>query len=515
VNPLFFNSLEFIFLFLPVVLLTYFFTNNKSKYGQVLLTFASLFFYFLLIPRYLPLLLVSIAFNYTIGYLIIRIRNSEPSREKTRALQFVLFTGLLGDLGLLGYYKYSNFLISNLDQYFGFTLPSLDIILPLGISFFTFTQIAFLVDAYQGKVQSTSLLTYTQFVTFFPHLISGPIYHHADIIPQFDDPAKKRPDWTNINLGILFFFFGLAKKVLIADTLATIATPFFFGVFNGGTPMLFESWIGVLAYTCQIYFDFSGYCDMAVGIALLFNIRFPVNFFSPYQVTSVIDFWRCWNITLSNFLRDYLYIPLGGNRHGLPAELRNLVITMILGGLWHGAAWTFIIWGGWHGGFLVCNHLWRKTGIAINRCFCWLTTFVIVAVGWVFFRALTIHNAFSIIRGMAGGNGISVPAWLFPESTLFFHNGFMPVTYIDPVYCLACVGGALGIALLFPNLIDITRNYQTALVREKLFGITRIKPLNLPVSYQISLRWSIIIGIIAAVSIISVQTTSEFLYFQF
>lgn len=512
---MFFNSLPFIFVFLPLVLVGYFSFQKYRVYGQVLLAFTSLIFYFLLIPKYLPLLLISILFNYTIGSLMIRVRDRNQSSVELSPLSYLLIIGLLGDLGLLGYYKYSNFFIANLDKFFNFSIPSLDIILPLGISFFTFTQIAFLVDTYKGKVRSISLITYAQFVTFFPHLIAGPIYHHADIIPQFENLEKRKPNWKNFNLGFFFFFFGLAKKVIIADTLATIATPFFIGVLNGGTPLLFESWIGVLAYTCQIYFDFSGYCDMAVGIALLFNIRFPVNFFSPYQVTSVIDFWRCWNITLSNFLRDYIYIPLGGNRYGVPAELRNLMITMLVGGLWHGAAWTFIIWGGIHGLLLVLNHVWRKTRIKINQYLCWMVTFVAVAVGWVFFRAYTIQNALTIIKGMAGGNGISVSSWFFPDGGFLIHGGFMTVTYIDTLFAVLCVGGALFIAFFLPNLMDITSGYETALISEKLRRVVRIQPLKVPLMYHPSIRWSIIIGIIAAISIISVQTTSEFLYFQF
>ncbi len=509
---MFFNSLSFVFGFLPIVVIGYFFIVRwGGRFGRIWLVAASLLFYFLLIPEYLPLLLVSIAFNYIIGSLLIR---SKRRSDQMWMLPYILWGGILGDLGLLGYYKYFNFVIVNLDQFFGLAIPAQQIILPLGISFFTFTQIAFIVDTYRGSVERVNPLSYVQFVTFFPHLIAGPIYHHADIIPQMEDVTKCRPDWTNINLGVFFFFFGLAKKVIIADTLATVATPIFTAVANGGTPMLIEAWFGALAYTLQIYFDFSGYCDMAIGIALLFNIRFPLNFFSPYKVTSIIDFWRCWNITLSNFLRDYLYIPLGGNRYGLPDQVRNLMITMLLGGLWHGAGWTFVIWGGLHGVYLVINHLWRKTGILLHTYICWIVTFVSVIVAWVFFRANSADCAIKILMGMSGVNGVSMSAWL-PDFGFIVHSGFTPMSHVGNIVTYVSIVVALGIALLLPNLLEMTRGYQPALVSEKQNRVRLINPLHLSLTYRLSVRWSLITGLVAAVAIICLQKTSEFLYFQF
>lgn len=509
---MFFNSLSFIFGFLPIVVIGYFFIVPwGGKFGRIWLVAASLLFYFLLIPEYLPLLLVSITFNYIIGSLLIR---SKQHSDQIWMLPYILWVGILGDLGLLGYYKYFNFVIVNLDQLFGLSIPAPQITLPLGISFFTFTQIAFIVDMYRGNAKRVNPFSYVQFVTFFPHLIAGPIYHHADIIPQMEDVTKCRPDWTNINLGVFFFFFGLAKKVIIADTLATIATPIFTAVANGGTPMLIEAWLGALAYTLQIYFDFSGYCDMAIGIALLFNIRFPLNFFSPYKVTSIIDFWRCWNITLSNFLRDYLYIPLGGNRYGLPDQIRNILITMLLGGLWHGAGWTFVIWGGLHGIYLVINHLWRKTGILLHTYICWIVTFLVVVVAWVFFRANSVDSAIKILKGMICGYGVSVP-YSLPGFGFFIHSGLTPMSYVDPYLACGSIVVALGIALLLPNLFDMTHEYQSALVNEKQYRVRRIDPLHLSLTYRQSIRWSLITGFVAAVAIICLQKTSEFLYFQF
>jgi alginate O-acetyltransferase complex protein AlgI len=507
---LFFNSLAFIFLFLPVVMAGYYLLGGGGR-GRMVLAPASLLFYFLLIPDYLPLLLVSIAFNFTIGSLLIRVRR-QPGRASLAP--YVLWLGILGDLGLLGYYKYFNFAVVNLDQLLGLSIPAREIILPLGISFFTFTQIAFIVDTYRGDVEGIRPLAYLQFVTFFPHLIAGPIYHHADMIPQLEDETKTRVNWTNIDLGVFFFFFGLAKKVIIADTLATVATPIFAAVADGGTPMFVESWLGALAYTLQIYFDFSGYCDMAIGIALLFNIRFPLNFFSPYRVTSVIDFWRSWNITLSDFLRDYLYIPLGGNRYGVPDQMRNLLVTMLLGGLWHGAKWTFVVWGGLHGAFLVANHLWRRTGVALHGSVAWLVTFLAVIVAWVFFRADSVTSAVKIVEGMAGWNGIGLSPW-FPGAGLFTSSEFTPLSHVSMVLALGIILGALGIALLLPNLIDMTQEYQTALSSERQGRVRRIDPLGLRISYRRSVRWSVIVGIVAAIAILSLQATSEFLYYQF
>ncbi len=502
---MFFNSLPFIFLFLPLVAGGYYLLGGKR--GQIVLAVASLFFYFQLIPEYLPLFLVSIAFNYTIGWLLIR-ENRHPDRAAL--MPFTLWAGILVDLGLLGYYKYFNFAIGNLNQVFGVSVPLQEILLPLGISFFTFTQIAFIVDAYRGNVERIGPLSYVQFVSFFPHLIAGPIYHHAAMIPQMEDATRSRVDWTNINLGVFFFFFGLAKKVIIADTLATVATPIFTAVANGGVPMLVESWAGALAYTLQIYFDFSGYCDMAIGIALLFNIRFPLNFFSPYRVTSVIDFWRSWNITLSNFLRDYVYITLGGNRVALPNQLWNLVITMLIGGLWHGAGWTFVAWGGLHGTFLAANHLWRRTEIVLHTYVNWIVTFLAVIVGWVFFRADSVESAMRILNGMVGGNGASAPT-----SSAIVHVGLFPLSNVDPALAVVSIAAALAIALFLPNLYDMTRDFQTALASDKQYRIQRIDPLRLRISYGLSTRWSAIVGLVAFLAIISVQTTSEFLYFQF
>lgn len=508
---MFFNSLPFIFIFLPAVITLYFLVirQGDKKFGQFTLLAASVFFYFLLTPEYLPLLIASISFNFLIGYLMIQCKKPGGLEDK---VGMVLWAGIVVDLLLLGYYKYFSFVLVNLDS-FGLGIPIPAITLPLGISFFTFTQIAFLVDTYRGKVQKIDPLSYFQFVTFFPHLIAGPIYHHAEIIPQFEDPENKRINWINMNLGAFFFFFGLAKKVIIADALATMVNPIFSAVGNGAVPLLLESWIGALAFTLQLYFDFSGYSDMAVGIALFFNIWFPLNFFSPYKVTSIIDFWRSWHITLSNWLRDYLYIPLGGNRYGFPAQMRSLFITFLLGGLWHGAGWTFIIWGGLHGVFLIINHAWRRMGIVLNQYICWIITFFAVVIGWVFFRADSPRAALMILQGMSGLNGISVPKGM-PGFDMFAHAGIFTISPVSGFMVIYVVIG-LFIVFFLPNLYEIAGVFSSPLIKEKQLKIARIDPFQIRVTYRQSIRWIVLVAIVASAAIIWIQTTSDFLYFQF
>ena len=324
-----FNSYSFIFLFLPVVLLGYFAIGRRSHLAVVVwLTLASLVFYAFGGWQFVPLLLVSIAFNYGVGYLLI------ARKLGLRARFAVLTTGVAGDLLVLGIFKYAGFFAANLDALLSTGLM-VNIVLPVGVSFYTFTQIAFLVDAYRGQVARYALPHYALFVTYFPHLIAGPILHHRDMIPQFER-AEKRPDPHLILCGLIIFAIGLFKKTCLADGIQPLVAQ----AFGPATPTFDQAWIGVLAYTFQLYFDFSGYSDMAIGMSLMFGIFLPLNFNSPYKATSIIDFWRRWHMTLSQFLRDYVYIPLGGNRRGRILRYVNLMITMLLGGLWHGAAWT-------------------------------------------------------------------------------------------------------------------------------------------------------------------------------
>jgi alginate O-acetyltransferase complex protein AlgI len=407
-----FNSYGFIFLFLPIVLLGFFLLARVHHvYAAALLAISSLFFYGYWNPAYVGLLLGSIICNYAFGMWIAKAGVQHAATRKKRLLVFAIAANLL----LLGYFKYANFFLSSANSLAGSHLSLGDIILPLGISFFTFTQIAFLVDTYQGKVKEYNFVHYALFVTYFPHLIAGPVLHHKDMMPQFAHASTYHINWNNIATGLLLFTLGLCKKTLWADAIAPFATAIFNGVQLGMTidtlPTIYEAWSGALAYTLQIYFDFSGYTDMALGIALMFNIRLPINFNSPYKSTSIIEFWRRWHITLSTFLRDYLYIPLGGNRRGKLRRYFNLITTMLLGGLWHGAGWTFVIWGALHGAYLVINNFWRELVVErfLRRVPGWMgtlaggfLTFIAVVAAWVVFRAGNMAQALVILKAMFG-----------------------------------------------------------------------------------------------------------------
>ena len=528
---MFFNSYEFIFIFLPITFIGYTILCRyaNSRAARVWLTFFSLIFYSLLIPEYLPLLLISIGANYLFGTVIIKsVHHSANTdiREHNfwESKKVILFFALLFNLGILAYYKYFNFAIINIDALFGWSIPLQDIILPLGISFFTFTQSAFLIDAYRGQVKKIDILAYIQFVSFFPHLIAGPIYHHKDIIPQFEDENNYKFNIRNFNLGLFLFFFGVMKKVIIADELGAIATPIFTAVNGGGIPLFVEAWMGALAYTFQLYFDFSGYCDMAIGLALFFNIRFPINFFSPYKTTSIIDFWRCWHITLSNFLRDYVYIPLGGNRKGELIRLQNLMITMLLGGLWHGAGWTFVVWGGLHGFYLVVNHLWRKTRWKVPQFIGWAVTFIAVVVGWVFFRSQTVTDAIILLKGMVGWNGVgitgSVPFsdYLAQLSVVTVHITLMPLSNQAVEFVLFVIASAMCIVFFLPNLVQIAKDYSPTLYERGLEKVTQINfaPwITERIRYHPTIQWGIIVGVVSLVAVLFLNKTSEFLYFSF
>ncbi len=386
-----FNSYIFIVGFLPITLLLYYLSAKKfgSQCARIVLILASLFFYSWWDIRTLPILLGSILVNYILAG---RILNSKEKRRKAW-----LILGILFDLGLLGYFKYSAFAVETMNGIFHTGLAVPQIVLPLGISFFTFTQIACLVDSYRGEVEGYSRSGYFLFVTIFPHLIAGPILYHKDMIPQFMDEKNYRINYENLNRGIAWFTLGLAKKVLIADKLSEyVGTAFA----NASQLSMVDAWFASLAYTLQLYFDFSGYSEMAIGLGLMLNFKLPLNFNSPYQSTSIIEFWRRWHMTLSAFLKDYLYIPLGGNRTG--HHLRNILITMLLAGLWHGAGWTFIFWGGMHGLYICINHLWRKAGHSMPKPAGWFITFMAVNIAWVFFRAEDFQTAFAILSAMFG-----------------------------------------------------------------------------------------------------------------
>jgi len=360
----------------------------REKWTAVWLVFMSIIFYGYWDWHYVALLITSICCNFFVGKKIF---------DSVSAKKFWLTCGIIFNLSLLFYFKYTGFFLDNVNNFFGQSFPVPEIILPLGISFFTFTQTAFLIDTFRGEVEKYSFSHYCLFVTIFPHLLAGPILYHKDIIPQFAKFKDSKFDAKNFSEGIVFFVIGLFKKVAIADNLA----PFANLAFTHTTELTCsDAWLGALIYSMQLYFDFSGYSEMAIGLGKMLNLNLPQNFDSPYQATSIIGFWRRWHMTLSQFVKNYIYIPLGGNRNGYFAKMKNLFLSMLLIGLWHGANWTFICWGGLHGIFLVVNHTWRKFNFALPKFFGWLITFVCAVSAWVIFRASSISDATQFLSTM-------------------------------------------------------------------------------------------------------------------
>lgn len=395
-----FNSYLFIFAFLPVTLCGYFLLNRHSQplWAKSWLLATSLVFYGYWNVIYLPLLLGSI----TVNYLLSRLFTQYDTRPRVKKI--TLFLGLGCNIGLLGYFKYTDFLLSNVNALIGTEFSYVHLILPLGISFFTLQQIAFLIDAYEGMTTERRFIDYALFVSFFPQLIAGPIVHHREMMPQFADPQKQHFDLGNFTLGFFIFAIGLFKKVLIADIFSIWAN----AGFNAATTLsTLEAWATSLCYTLQLYYDFSGYTDMAIGIALMFNITLPLNFNSPYKATSIINFWQRWHITLSRFITTYLYTPLTLLTPGKITFTKTMIATftaMLISGFWHGAAWTFLVWGGLHGLALVINHIWRKRKIKMPVWLAWLITFNFVNASFVLFRAKSLGDAFSILGSMIGLN---------------------------------------------------------------------------------------------------------------
>ncbi len=506
-----FNSYVFIFAFLPVALLGFFVLGARGRHGGAVawLGAASLFFYGWWNPPSVLLLLASIGANWFLGRIL---AGSEDGRRR----DLLLAAGVVANLGVLGYYKYAGFLIATAGELSGLDFIIADTALPLAISFFTFQQIAFLVDSHRERIRY-DWQTYLLFVSFFPQLIAGPIVHHSEVLPQFRAPETFRFSRVAFAMGATTFFVGLFKKAVLADQVARYATPVFIAAAKGAKLTLIDSWQGALAYTFQIYFDFSGYSDMALGLALLFGVRLPFNFDSPYQAANIIDFWRRWHITLSRFLRDYLYIPLGGNRNGRIRRYGNLMATMLLGGLWHGAGWTFVIWGGLHGLYLVINHAWRavvpaRGGRPVRLAYRGVTFFAVV-IAWVFFRAESFDAAVHMLKAMAGWNGLVVPLSLAGPLDLVQPLREMGVR----VGTLTLVREARVFALL-PLLFLITQllpNTQTWMrLREPGEAAPREAAPRVP-AWRPSVGWALALSVLVAAALIAVNGTSEFLYFQF
>ncbi len=406
-----FSSWVFIFVFLPVVWLAYFGLNRwrQVRLGKLWLVAASLFFYAYWNWKHLPLIVLSIALNYGMGRWLAASHPRNSDRDVSeRRRKWYLGAAIALNLGALAYYKYANFLLANLAVPLGVHLQVDPIVLPLAISFFTFTQIVYLVDSFRGETQGYNALDYALFVTFFPHLIAGPIVQHSQIMPQFQSRWTWLPREGHLVKGLFLFAIGLFKKVVIADAFAVFADAGFEGTAGLN---IYEAWATSLSYTFQLYFDFSGYCDMAMGVSLLFNIWLPINFNSPYRSLSIQDFWRRWHITLGQFLRDHVYIPLGGNRAGALRTDVHLLVTFTLGGLWHGASWMFVVWGVLHGVALVLHRHWQQLGIRMPKLIAWALTFLFVNFTWVFFRASDWASAQRVLTGMLDLRSAGFVAW--------------------------------------------------------------------------------------------------------
>jgi D-alanyl-lipoteichoic acid acyltransferase DltB (MBOAT superfamily) len=485
-----FNSYEFIFAFLPIVFIVYFYLLSKRLIvgAKGFLVFASLFFYSWWNVVYLPLILSSMLFNYVIGNSL----NENFSNKIKISKRSLLTVGIIANLGLLGYFKYADFFISNANYLIGSNVELLNLALPLAISFFTFQQIAYLVDSYRKETSEYDFLNYALFVTFFPQLIAGPIVHHKEMMPQFASKWNLVKIYKNIATGIFIFSIGLFKKVVIADTFAVWASN---GFDKAETLNLIEAWATSLSYTFQLYFDFSGYTDMAIGAALLFNIKLPINFNSPYKAKDIQDFWRRWHITLSRFLRDYIYIPLGGNRKGSFRTYNNLMITFILGGLWHGAGWTFVFWGFLHGAALVIHRFWKALGFTMNSILAWFITFNFVNIAWVFFRAKEWEDAIKVLKGMFGLSGIVLPS-------KFINNfSFLSKYGIEFGGFVKNIGGDLFTPIL------IIFGFIVALIFKN-----SIEKIN---DFEISYKTSVFSGLVFVYAMFSLNKASEFLYFNF
>ncbi len=502
-----FNSPVYIFLFLPFVLVVYFFLNrHRLVYlSKAWLVLSSLFFYGYWNPIYLILIVSSMLFNFAVGTKLHRSKiDTQLINQGGLKRKSVLTLGIFFNLGLLAYFKYADFFIDNINLVFATGVPVLELALPLAISFFTFQQIAYLVDSYQMDTLEYDFLNYCLFVSFFPQLIAGPIVHHKQMMPQFMRLKNSVVNWRNIASGLFIFSLGLFKKVVIADSFAVWAN----AGFDTVQPLsFFEAWGTSLSYTFQLYYDFSGYSDMAIGAALFFNIRLPVNFNSPYKAVNIQDFWRRWHISLSTWLRDYVYIPLGGNRTGRSRTYINIMITFLLGGLWHGAGWTFVVWGAMHGLAIAVHRFWNQLGLKMPVFMGWLVTFMFVNTTWVFFRAKSFASATRILNGMTDVGSIKVTEGLANIFNHFTNWQFLQLA--DPKETISIPVGMIEyivvfalIAFVLPNTVQMIRfvSYNGRLVFKPTVGTAIVTGL---------------IFFLAIMTFVGNSSPSEFLYFNF
>ncbi|HIM03061.1 MAG TPA: MBOAT family protein [Myxococcales bacterium] len=514
-----FNSHVFIFGLLPIGLVVFLaiLALGYRRLAIGWLVAVSLFFYGWWNPPYLVLLGISAVFNFTVGRLLSRARDQTPGIARG-----MLTLGVVSNLAALGWFKYANFFVDTINVSLGQSFHLETIVLPLAISFFTFQQIAYLVDAQRGIAREYDFLDYLLFVTFFPQLIAGPIVHHKEMLPQFEALQIRRKHVEHLAIGATIFFIGLFKKVILADSIAGYATPVFSASEAGLALSFFEAWIGALSYTFQLYFDFSGYSDMAIGIARMFGIRLPLNFHSPYKSENIIEFWRRWHMTLSRFLREYLYFSLGGNRRGPLLRYRNLMLTMILGGLWHGAGWTFVIWGALHGLYLVVNHGFQNLRLTLkpghqsgvtSRMLARGVTFTSVVVAWVFFRAESVPGAMNLLSSMVGANGFAVPD---TAETLVSALPWVDFTFTSQAFfSLEALVSIVGLGLI----VTIAPNTQQFMSRfDPAFDTYSGDSPNATsgwMTWEPTVSWAVGCSVLAAIALMVLSRVSEFLYFQF
>ncbi|NFV81578.1 MBOAT family protein [Magnetospirillum aberrantis] len=503
-----FSSFEFIFCFLPLVLIgSVLVARLGDKAIKLYLGAASLVFYAWWSTTFVWLLVFSIAANYAL--LTLALHRPAGSRWRHR----VMIAGIVFNLGILSWFKYAGFLAFNLSLVSGAHFDLGAIILPLGISFFTFQKVALLVDVNRGHVEDIAFPDFLLFVTFFPQLIAGPIVLYPEVAWQFRQPGRLGVRTAGMQVGLTLFAIGLAKKVFLADNLERFATPLFNAATTGKLLSAGDAWIGALAYTLQLYFDFSGYSDMAIGLAAMFGIALPVNFLSPYKSRSIIEFWRRWHVTLSHFLRVYLYFPLGGNRSGPVRRQMNLMIVMFLGGLWHGAAWTFVAWGVLHGFYLVVNHMWRTLVAAMGwrlpgvlrlpaTAASWAVTFVAVVAAWVLFRADGFPAAWSILSAMFAPSSLAaLPGWAAQTS---------PIPRVgDAGNWLA---GGLAVALLLPNSRELLGR---AFPLVEAGADAALAAPGRRLAWRPSPAWAAWAALCLVLGILGLSQPQVFIYFQF
>ncbi len=469
-------------------------TRWAPQHAKLTLVLASLLFYGWTIPAYLVLLGLSLAFNYAVSA---GLAGPQPeSRRRT-----LLFLGVAANLALIGYYKYLDLFIGGLNGAFDFGLPLQDIVLPIGISFFTFQQIGYLVDVAEGKTERPAAIDYVFFIAFFPQLIAGPIVQQSHFLPQVHAKQDWRLRADHVGLGLALFAMGLFKKTVLADNIGRYADTLFQVAKSGAPVGTLDAWMGAIGYSFQIYFDFSGYSDMAAGLAFLWGFRMPLNFFSPYKAHNIIEFWRRWHISLSSFLRDYLYIRLGGNRHGFPRTMAALMATMLLGGLWHGAGVQYIVWGGLHGLYLVVNHSWRRLTGAGDAPLPWwrhalgvLLTYAAVCVAWVYFRASDVSEANRIVAALFGFGA--------PESFTPTSRGIVTFVWL---YFL--------IAWALPNTVQLFARHHIYLPNKAFAGAMARAADGW--GYRLTRGWALITALTFTVGWFAISNLSPFLYFQF